>query len=309
MQPALISFVAALALTGPSDVGRGDAASPDAKLPYCLVSLIDEARVPAQEKGVLVSLNVHEGNQVLAEGLLAQIDDREARMSKRIAVLEQKASKEEAENDIEVRFTRAAADVAEAEYLEALEANRRVKGTYSDAEVRRLELMHGKSVLQIEQSELKFKIAGLTNEVNEAKVEAADLYLQRRRIESPIDGEVVEVYPHVGEWVNPGDPIMRIVRMDRLRVEGFLKADDFAQHEIHGRGVTIVVRLPHGRTVRLKSKISYVNPLVEASGEYRVWAEVGNQPVAVDRAEPPGRVRPWLLQPGLTAEMTIHLDR
>ena len=43
--------------------------------------------------------------------------------------------------------------------------------------------------------------------------------------------------------------------------------------------------------------ITFVNPLVQAGGEYRVWAEVVNRQ---ENGE-------WLLRPGLEAEMTIDV--
>jgi hypothetical protein len=47
----------------------------------------------------------------------------------------------------------------------------------------------------------------------------------------------------------------------------------------------------------LKSRIAFVSPLVETSGEYRLWADVRNE-------APNGF---YLIRPGLTAEMTVHL--
>jgi hypothetical protein len=48
--------------------------------------------------------------------------------------------------------------------------------------------------------------------------------------------------------------------------------------------------------VKFSGQIVFVSPLVEAGGEYKVWAEVDN------------RVSPnknWILQPGLSATMKI----
>jgi hypothetical protein len=49
--------------------------------------------------------------------------------------------------------------------------------------------------------------------------------------------------------------------------------------------------------VQFTGKIIYISPLVQAGGEYRVWAEVSNR-------QENGQ---WLLRPGLNAEMTIQL--
>ena len=61
----------------------------------------------------------------------------------------------------------------------------------------------------------------------EAEVQAAEANLERRRITAPLDAVVVELSRHEGEWAQVGDPVMRLVRIDRLRVEGFLNAKDY----------------------------------------------------------------------------------
>ena len=58
----------------------------------------------------------------------------------------------------------------------------------------------------------------------------------------------------------------------------------------------VVVTLAHGQRETFPGKIVYVNPLVQAGGEFQVRAEVQN------RQDSGG----WILSPGLTAEMTIN---
>ncbi len=297
MQALCLSVIAAVAVAQ-RGAGEGPVERPrEAHMPHCLISLVDEAMIPAEERGVLMQLNVREGATVRSGEILAQIDDREALVQKEAADLKLAASDERVANDVEVRYARKAAEVAKAEYDEAIDANRREPGTYSPAEVRRLKLNWEKLLLQIEQSEVQHRIDSYENNIQRAEVKAAEMGIAKRKIDSPVDGIVVELYKHRGEWVEPGQPIMRVVRMDTLKVEGFLRSDDFSPEEVLGREVTIVIRLARGRTVELPSKISFVSPLVEGSGEYRLWAELKN-------TAPAGY---WLIRPGLMAEMTIHL--
>ena len=90
---------------------------------------------------------------------------------------------------------------------------------------------------------------------------------------------------------------MRIVRLDRLRVEGFLNAKDFSPSEVGNRPVRVSIRLARGKTESFQGKITFVNPLVQAGGEYRVWAEVVNR---MEGSQ-------WLLRPCLEADMTIDV--
>ncbi|MGE0610128.1 MAG: hypothetical protein AB7O62_23755, partial [Pirellulales bacterium] len=93
--------------------------------------------------------------------------------------------------------------------------------------------------------------------------------------------------------------VLRIVRLDRLRVEGFLNASEHNPHEVMNRPVLVEVPLAHGRVEQFRGKVVFVSPLVEADGEFRVWAEV------VNRTEGDQ----WLLLPGLNAAMSIELGR
>ena len=60
----------------------------------------------------------------------------------------------QAATDVEVRYAKKAAELADLEYQKALEANRRVKGAVSDLEIERLRLAVERAHLQVKQAEL-----------------------------------------------------------------------------------------------------------------------------------------------------------
>ena len=62
-------------------------ASVEPVLENCLVSLVEEAKVPAREGGVLVSLGIREGDVVERNDVIAKIDDDQAQMEKRRVVV------------------------------------------------------------------------------------------------------------------------------------------------------------------------------------------------------------------------------
>lgn len=297
MQLVLLS--AALALTGPVGQLKPAVPSPagDPMVEHCLVSLIEEAQVPGREPGVLAALEAKEGMQVKAGGVVGRIDDSEPTMQKRIKMREHETEKEKATNDVNIRYAQAATDVSKVAYDKSAQANKKVPGSVSFIELNKLKLEWRKAELQIEQAELEKRVAGLTADVKAAEVDNAELGINRRQIVSPIDGIVVKVYKHLGEWVAPGDPVVRIVRVDRLRMEGFLSSAEYGPEEIDGKPITVEVQLARGRKVTFPGKVVFVSPLVEAGGEYRFLADVVNR-------QENGQ---WLLRPGMLANMTIHL--
>jgi len=292
---------AAAAERTPKETGRDRPApagdSSHSRLSHCLVSLVDEVQVPAQEPGVIISLDVHEGMQVTAGAVLGYVDDSQPRMQRRAALADHMAAREKAESDVDIRYAKAASKVAEAEYLKAVDAERKVTGAIGQVELNRLQLTWKRAQLEIEQAQLNQKLAGYTAQTKATEVDAADEAIARRQITAPIDGVVVELAQHVGEWVKPGDPVLRIMRMNRLRVEGFLNVSQHSPTGIAQRSVSVEIELAGGRRAQFPGKIVFVSPRDEAGGEYFVWAEVDNRKENDQ----------WLLRPGANAEMTIDL--
>jgi multidrug efflux pump subunit AcrA (membrane-fusion protein) len=188
--------------------------------------------------------------------------------------------------------------VAEAEHKKALESHAKVPGSVTEVERARLMLNERKSELQIEQAELERRMAALAAASKGVELEAAENAIERRLIKSPLDGVVVQIFPHQGEWMQPGDPLARVVRADKLRVEGYVDSSRFGPEEVRDRPVTVEVKLADDRKETFAGRIVFMSPLVESGGDYRVFAEVENR-------QAPGSGQ-WLLRAGQTARMTIH---
>ena len=275
-----------------------EAARPDPVLERCLVSLVEEAKVPAREAGVLMELAVREGDVVRKNDVIAKIDDDQPQMEKRKAQAEYDQALAKAQSDVDVQYSEAAEKVAEAEYKKALESHTKVPGSVTEVERDRLALNEKKSELQIDQARLEQRLAALAAQSKEVEVLAAENSIGRRLIKSPLDGVVVQVFPHQGEWMQPGDPLARVVRVDKLRIEGYVDSSRFGPDKVRDRPVTVEVMLADDRKETFKGRIMVTSPMVESGGDFRVVAEVEN------RQDPDSQQ--WLLQPGQTARMTIH---
>lgn len=330
MQAALITLSATLLLTGPQPgYGAKSYHVPDP----CRITLIKGVDVPAEEAGVLRELRVpkldaagnrvldaagnplyeevREGMQVSAGQVLGRIDDRMEIKLKEAADYKLDVAKMEAENTVSIDYAVAAHRVAEAEVHQAEEANRRYPGTVPPAELNRMKLSADQASLQIKQSRHDLDIDKKSVDVRVAELDVAVLQLDRRLVVAPFDGEVVERYAKVSEWVRPGDPVVRIIRIDRLQLEGFVEASEVLPAEIDGQEVTVHVNfgrpqpVSRGATDGIKGRVVFASPEVE-SGRFLVRAEVDNVWVS-DPGSPRGGY--WLLRPGLTADMEISLRR
>lgn len=270
-------------------------------LTRCLVSLLTEAKVPAREGGVLVELRVREGDTVKAGEVIARIDDSQPKFDRRKAKAEHDQALAKAESDVDVRFSVASERVAAAEFEKAQLANEKLEGSVTRVELDRLELNERKAELQIEQAELERRMTALAADAKAVEVDAAENAIERRTITAPLDGTVVQVFPHEGEWMQPGDPLARVVRTDRLRVEGYVDSARFDPETIRDRPVTVTVTFADERSESFEGRIVFTSPLVDSGGDYRVWAEVENRRV--------GDSGQWLLRAGQSATMRIHSTR
>jgi macrolide-specific efflux system membrane fusion protein len=267
------------------------------KVEHCEVKLDEEAQVPAQEAGVIMKLGVREGEQIPLNGLMAQIDDMQAQKQRKNAFAEFSGAQEKSKSDIDVRFATAAAEVAKYDFQKSQLANSKAPGSVSDVEMKEKEFAWKKADLAIEQARKQHLVDGFTSDAKQAEVELADESIHRRQINAPIDGVVQKIYAHLGEWVKPGDTVVRLIRMDRLRVAGYLDKDYYSPGEVVDKPVIVEAVLANGRKVQFPGKVVFVDPEVQGEHEYEVRAEVDNR-------KENGQ---WLLRPGLSASMTIQL--
>jgi macrolide-specific efflux system membrane fusion protein len=256
-----------------------------------LIRLIEEAEVPAQELGLLAAIAAAEGQMVKEGAELAQLDNRQAELLQQKAQAELAVVRKEAAGDVEIRTATEAAKVAAAELRRAQEAKNRLSESVSQSELDRLGYEAQRTALEVEQARQNQDVARLKEAVRQRELEIAADRVQRHRIVAPLSGMVVKLYRHRGEWVEPGDKVLRIVRLDRLRAEGFVDASGL-RGTLAGRQATVTVDLPGQPKTRFPGTVTFVNPEIDpVNGQFRIWVEIEN----------PG----LKLQPGMRAEMTV----
>ena len=289
-------LTAVIALTGP-DGSSSIREEEEVAVKHCNVNLKSDVAVAAQEAGILTEINVREGDPIEEGDLLAKINDSKAQMAKLVAEAEHKVALAEAESNVSIRYSEKAAEVAWADHQMHLDANKKQPKSTPYAEMLKLKLQAQKGDLETEKAVLEQKVAKLTSEAKEAAVLAADDDIVRRRVTSPIAGIVVEVAKQRGEWVNPGDMVAQVVRLDKLRVSGELEIADVDPASVKDRPVRLVATLTGGRLEEFVGKVVFVDPRVTQSGSFHIHADVDN------RQE--GEV--WLLHSGINdAEMFVH---
>ncbi len=286
-----------LFLTGP--IGSADDELLSTKPIPAVISAIDDVLVAAEQSGKLVALPAREGDEVQQGALIAQIDDQEAKLRRDVAEFERQLAEERAKDDVRYRAAVLSAKVEEKAYELALDINKRQPDTLANIEIERRKLSMEHGYLQTEVAAREQKEAKINEQSSLSQLSLAEQNIAMRKIEAPQDGVVAELFRRQGEWVQQGQPIARLVRMDRLRIEAFVPTDHLAPHEWIGRRADVIVYLSGRKSVELPDcKVNYVNSELEHNGEVRIRLEVDNRRVQ-DRL---GDKR-WLFQPGMSADI------
>ena len=259
-----------------------------------VLQLFDEADLAAGQSGILVELNVSEGQAVKRGEVIARIDDTDARIAEQAARAELALATAKAGNDVAIRAAETARKVAEAELARSEASIARFPRSVSQSQLDVERLSVDKLKLEVEAGRQELEIARLAQQVAERKLEAAQLEIRRRRVIAPIDAVVVAVETSVGEWMEPGQQVVRLVNTDRLKAEGFVSAAEAAQGLMNWQAA---VRVADEEPVA--GAIVFVSPEIDPiNNQVRVWAEVKN---------PHGTLRPGqpvslTLSPAATGE-------
>ncbi len=174
---------------------------------------------------------------------------------------------------------------------------------------------------QIQQLDVKNAELGLEEAIQARRMAESQLQLSKalaaaREIVSPHDGVVVEIYKNTGESLTAGSPIFKVVKVDRVRVTGYLNAGD-AWRAQPGQAVRVRPELegddlPIEREV-FEGRITFVDSEIDPKTRTcRVFAEVENRGgqlrsglecrMEIDQKEIPGtKAAAAGLVPGLSA--------
>lgn len=263
------------------------------------IKVQDDIDIPGEEEGVLIELLVREGSRVQKGDVIGRVDDRMAQAQLKVAEFSLEAARARADDKIEEKYAMKAAAVAKTDWEQDVEASRRQKGAVAEIQLRRKKLDWERSLLQIEKAQKDQFLAGKDADVKQAELDAAKMAVDRRVIRAPFAGDVQTLYKHQSEWLNPGEPILRLLKLETMQVECFVDSAEFDPVDVARKPVTVRVNLARGRQASFEGRVIYVSQSVQSDGQYLVRAEIANER-AGDY---------WLVRPGLQASMTIHVSQ
>lgn len=300
----LLTFVAmcgtgvlASAQTGETEVpyaGKEDTV----RINTAVVFSINDIEVPAMVKGFIKELNVEEGDYIEANKIITQLDVRSITNELESARIRLANAERQSKDNTPVDYAQASFEVAKSEYQRELGLSR--KGSSTPQELERKQLAMRQAELQYDRSvEQKAIDGGAVKLEDQAVAQVQDL-LDRHSIRAPFSGEIVKISNRVGEYVQEGETVVRLVDSSRVKVEGRVNSSRFNEHELRGKPVTVTLQLARGETRTFEGNIKSIGlerQIGRDGSVFVVQAIVKNQKIG----------NQWLLHPKATVSMDIRL--
>ncbi len=262
----------------------------------CVVQYISKVDVPARAEGTLTVLKVDEGLTVEKDQVLAVIDDTAAQINVALKEAEEKEAILNATNEVNLNDAKNSEELARAE-AEAYEELRRERAIpYWELEKKKLEAE--RALLRIDLAQMQKSIAEVQAFAKRQELALAQYELKRRQVVAPWGGFIESRRAQLGEWVQPGTPILTLIQMDKLRVEGDI--DALASRSVV-KGTKVEVRIfdkdesSSSDQKPIEGTLGYVSMEVDLNGRHRVWVEIDN--VKDDGV--------WRYKPGMKADIRI----
>jgi macrolide-specific efflux system membrane fusion protein len=269
------------------------AAEETLRVANAVVTLIEQTQLPARSAGPLAKLTIREGDAVRAGDDIGQVDEAGAAIVLERAQAEYEIAVAEAENEFKMLAAEKAAAAAKAELQRAEESAVKYSKSISQTELDRLRLVAERSELEYRQSRHERTITKLNAVVKQKARDEAARTVELHRIRAPVNGVVVEVMRRVGEWVEPGMPVVRLVRMDSLRVEAFVGAAE-ASRLRPGMPARFTADSADTAAKSSPGKLVYISPEIDpVNGQVRIRAEMENSA--------------QLLRPGLQGTLEVNV--
>ena len=240
-----------------------------------ILKTIESTSVAAQVSGMVQVLNVKEGARVKLNQEIGRVRDTAVRLQMEKSKLSITIAEKKRNSDIDRRMAEKNRAVAENEYQRAVEANQQIKDVYPINEVDRLRLLFDRAGLETERAVHQQAMAALDVAMAEMDYKQSVELSQRHRIVAPCDGIIVALEKRIGEWVEPGTVVVKIVQIDKLRIEGFMNAMD-AVPELVGTTARVLIEgtVP---PIETSAKLVFISPEANPlNSQVRVFLEVDN---------------------------------
>ena len=291
--------VALVVLCAIVDVSAQTSTAAEVDVQECVVRFAQEVQVPALETGQVAEVTVAPNDMIEAGAPIAKLDDRSLLIRRHASMLRRDLAKD-ALDDLELKYARLALAEAKVELETSRSIQNDVRGAVPLSQIRKLNLAVERGELEVEQAKKRRRRAEVELDLREADLSVMDDQLRHLHVESPISGVVLEVNRSAGEWIEKGDAMATVARIDRLHVHALIDSEQISPAACRGLRVSVHWTDPSDGVERsLNGKVLSVDPQMLPDGRVRLHAEIVNGTVKNNRSQ-------WLLRPGAEVRMRVY---
>ena len=220
-----------------------------------------ETVVSAETGGALLWFTPVEGQQVAPGTLLGVIDTTRLALDR---------------DQLGAQRTAVRARVPEAERQIGVLAVQREIAARAYARTRRLFAEQAATAQQLDQAERDYRVLGeqmaaaraqrtsVTQDVaaSDARVAQIAERIAKSRISAPFSGTVLATYARAGEFVQPGQPLLRLANLDTLTLRAYVTEPQLAQLRL-GQRVQVSVDRGEGSRLAMPGTVSWISAKAE----------------------------------------------
>jgi len=245
--------------------------------PISSVHFIEDILLPAKEAGEIKSMKFKEGDFVRAGQTIAQIDDENYRMIAEQADMKYRIALDTASDTTASLAAKKKYQVAsiEAKKTERLAQN----GSKSASE--KMMANYSKEIAYLEMQKADQDRRKALAEAKLAQQEKQQVLqkIARHTLRSDFDAYVIEVKKHKQEYVQVGEEVMRLARMDRVWVQSVVNTKELNAHELMNKKVSVTIQLARNETAEFEGIVKFVGLERQGPELLMVKAEVTNRPI------------------------------
>ncbi|MBQ2683992.1 MAG: HlyD family efflux transporter periplasmic adaptor subunit [Thermoguttaceae bacterium] len=277
-----------------------------------------DATVSANTQGKLIELGIEqkdaEGNPVLdanghptvtplRRGMMVRAGDvlgkqfnQEFIARKEAAQRQLIVAEKEAGKTLEIEVAELAALVAKSELDRVRQANRDMPGAIAEEDEVKRVYEYNRAYKSWEKAKYDLGIKADEVEVRKAEILIADAQLEERKLISPIEGQIDDIYQNEGQWLREGDKVFRVIRLDKIQVEARFDASKTSPDAVQGKKATIYASRPGEQTCQFEGVVTYARPIIQHT-RFAAFIEADN-----------GKTEngSWYLIPGMHVQVVVH---
>ena len=253
----------------------------------------DDSFIGAQADGIIKSMLVDDGSMIKIGDPMIEIDPRLAQAEVEVSKNELEAAELKAKDDSNLKFSEAALELAKMELRisnELLQNNAEDLMAY---EKKRLENKKALFQVNVSKSEKLRETADVG--VKKAKLGAAEVQIDLRKINAQRTGMVSEITKRQSDWVRAGEPILRLTSMEKLRIKANVKVTD-SPHLLQNAPARVTILYAEGKSETVEGSVTFPSPRAVNRNEYQIHVDVPN------RLTPDGQ---FLFREGMVAIVEI----